>query len=333
VRSSEITRALSPTQAFDLACHVIRTLPSPYLPSFGGATLAHLFDHHGATLIDWIEREARRDVAFRTALSNAWLVGEGVHPAILIRLRVAAGARVHIARRAQRDAVYKAIFESWIVASPQDPIRPGMKPPDLLDLALEDDVEPSSPSEPPADWSRTSTDVPPKVVLGKRLSLLLRFQVLFLKFQFSDPPKPRILQHMVRGVALVWFFGFAVTTVAAPFVLPVLLIALGIISASPVTDLALVVLAFVLATVAAALAGLVTGAVGERRRQTPTIPLYVGFLSLTPHLTLLGLIARSERGLIVAPAVVTGLVVLPFFRRFVRRMRVVLTRGKVVLHA
>src|SRR5688500_4200234 len=72
-RMGQIIRALPPTQAFDLAVHVIRVLPSFYLPSFGGGTLAHLIHHHGATLIDWIELQASRDVDFLDALSSAWI--------------------------------------------------------------------------------------------------------------------------------------------------------------------------------------------------------------------------------------------------------------------
>ena len=39
-RLGQIMRALHPTQAFDLTCHLIRELPGSYLQSFGSGTLA-----------------------------------------------------------------------------------------------------------------------------------------------------------------------------------------------------------------------------------------------------------------------------------------------------
>jgi hypothetical protein len=63
-RLGQIIRALTPTQAFDLACHHIRTLPKSYLPTFGGGALTHLVDYHGAAPIDWTEREASRTSTF-----------------------------------------------------------------------------------------------------------------------------------------------------------------------------------------------------------------------------------------------------------------------------
>ena len=124
---------------------------------------------------------------------------------------------------------------------------------------------------------------------------------------------------------MVWYFWLLLTAISA-LLLPALVVTLCIISASPLTDLIVVALAFVFATVGAAVAGLVTGILAERRREFP-YPLASGaVMSLTPYVTLVGLIARSEHGLVVAPAVVTVLVAAPFVGRLLRRARRVAPR-------
>jgi hypothetical protein len=171
--------------------------------------------------------------------------------------------------------------------------------------------------------SLTAADIPKQLLFAKKLSLATRFQILLLILQYSVSSRPRFLQHMLQGATLVWLHWFLLTTVSARFLLPVLVIALCIISASLVTDLMLAALAFVLATVGAAVAGIVVGGVTEGRRQFPRALVYGG-MSLTPYLTLIGLIARAEHGVIVAPAVVTGLVARPFIWRLARRTRAAL---------
>ncbi len=299
-RLGQIIRALPREQAFDLACHFVHTLPRSCLASFGGGTLAHLVDHHGETLIDWIEREASRDVDFLAALSGAWVAGEGVHPTILIRLRTATGARIRIVRRRERDAAYKAMFERWITGRPQRLMRHREHPVHTRYFVDEVDGETLSHSTPPVARPRAATGVPRGVLHDGR-----------------------VLRNMARGAAMVWFFWFQLT-ISAPLLLPVLVAVLSVVSASPVTDLITVALAFVLGTVGGAVAGLVMGVVIERRRQAPNARAYGGVMTLIPYVTLVGLIARSEHGVVVAPAVVTVLAAHPVVWRFLRKGRAAL---------
>jgi hypothetical protein len=295
-RLGQITRALPPEQAFDLACHFIQALPRFCVASFGGGILAHLVDHHGEALIDWIEREAWRDVDFLAALSGAWVSGEGIHPTILIRLRVATGARIHIVRRPQRDAAYKAMFERWITGRPQRRIRHRKHPLHRWSSVDEPDLDTLSHSTAVAR-PRATTDVPRRVHHDSRA-----------------------LGNMARGAGMVWFFWLDVM-ISTPLLLPVLVAVLCLISASLVTDLIAVALAFVVGTVGGAVAGLVMGIVIERRRQAVNARVYGGVMTLIPYVTLVGLIARSEHGVFVAPAVVTVLAAYPAARRFLRRVR------------
>lgn len=337
-RLGQIIRALPPHQAFDLVCHFMRTLPRSCLPSFGGGIFAHLVDHHGEMLIDCIEREARRDVDFLTALSSAWVAGEGVHPTILIRLRVATGARIHIVRRPQRNAAYKATFERWITGRPQRLIRHRKHPVHMWSFAGEGDLdaverdreatetdrEAVSHSARPVARPRATTDVPMAWLAKMRMELWMRtsmwFQVFMLKLQYGRVNRSPLLPYMAKGAVIVWYFWLLMTMLTAPLVLPVLIAVLCIISASPVTDLIAVALVFILATIGGAVAGLVTGIVAERRRQFTNGLLYGSVLASTPYLTLIGLIARSEHGVVVAPVVVTLLAAGPFvWRLFAER--------------
>jgi hypothetical protein len=285
-------------------CHLIRTLPTFYLPTFGGGALAHLVDHHGETLIDWIEREAAHNVNFRTALSSALVVGEGVHPTLLIRLRVAAGARIRVARRAKRDAVYQTMFEGWVIGHPPRAIRH----PRRTDVPKELLHGKSAPPFVAPPLSRS-------LLFGMRLSTRL------LTFQIGMYDKPRYLRDMAHGAVAVWYSWLLLTIMAARFVLPVLLLVLCIVSASAATDLMLVVLAFVLTTIAAAVAGLVLRPAPQRQHGIPTPLMYLSMLSVIPYLTVVGLIARAEHGIFVAPAAIAGLIVRPYLWRLVRRAR------------
>ena len=305
-RFGQIIRALDPTQAFDLTCHLLRTLPPPYLPTFGGGAVAHLVDYHGTTLIDWIEREARRNVDFRIALSNAWVVGEGVHPSLLVRLRVAAGSRIHIARRAKRDAVYQAMFEGWVSGHPPRLVRHPRRTDGPKRLRHSKSVPSSAPP-------LTLPPLPPDAPWVTKLSVRL------MTFHLNMSSKPRYLRDMACGAVAVWLPWFYMTTMSGRFILPVLLVVLLLVSASPAVDLVVVALAFVLTTVAAAFAGLVSGTITRRQRRFPTTPLYTSLMSAIPYLTLIGLIARAEHGVFAAPATIVALAARPYLWRFVRR--------------
>jgi len=142
------------------------------------------------------------------------------------------------------------------------------------------------------------------------------FSVLPLRLHYSLAGRSPLLWYAAQGALIVWYFWFDLTTTSARLLLPVLVVALGILSASPVTDLIAVALAFVLATVGSAVAGVVTGIVAARRRQFPNPLGYGAVMSLTPCVALIALIARSEHGLVVAPAVVTLLAAGPFVGAF-----------------
>ena len=326
-RLGQIIRALPPEQAFDLVCHFVHTLPRTCLASFGGGTLAHLVDHHGAPLIDWIEREAWRDVDFLAALSGAWVAGERVHPTILIRLRVATGARIHIVRRPERDAAYKAMFERWITGRPQRLMRHRKHPEQMRFFVDARDCEVASHSPRRVAGPRATTDVYMGWLHEGRMRLSMRllmwclvFHVkLQLRLQYGLAGRLPLLRDMTQGALIAWFLWFVWTTISAPLLLPVLIVVLCIISASPVADLIGVALAFILATVGA-------GVVAHRRGQSANGLVYVGVVTLTPYVALIGLIARSEHGVVVAPAVVTVLAARPLVRRFFRKARKALRR-------
>ena len=311
-RLGPIVSALDPTQAFDLACHIVRAVPDAYRPTFVGGALAHLVHHHGEALIDWIEREAQRDVDFLDALSNAWVNGEGVHPTILIRLRVATRARIHIVRPLEHDAIYKGIFERWMMQH--------RAPSHASPLAADALSEPPSLSDLPPAESPPAMDPALGALHWRKTPWQLWYSVL-PRLQRRISRMPRLVQQLAHGASVIWFQWFYLTTIRARLLLPVLLVVLAILSASPVADLMLVALAFVLATVVAALAGLVIGVDRYRRHQFPGALLYVGVVTLSPFVTAMALIARAEHGAIATIALVAGFVSRHLVGRLFRRAR------------
>ena len=321
-RLGQIIRGLPPTQAFDLACHIIRSLPDSYLQAFGGGTVAHLIQHHGATLIDWIEAEAWRDVDFLEALSSAWIAGEDVPPAVLVRLGAATGARIHAVSGPERDARYKTTFERWRTRRPYRR-SPPPRTSRVEEYALEsfgDGVTLSkvATAVPPADGE--AKNAPP---VTKRL-WWVRFAVPYTRLQIYVSTKPRLVRYMAQGALTVWLQWFLATAFAARLLLPTLLVALFITSVSPVADLLLVAAAFVLATAGAALTGLLTGIANQRRGRVGAALPYFAVISLIPYLTAIVLLARTEHGFIVVPAVLVGLVTRQLVWRFFRRARTTL---------
>lgn len=327
-RLGQIIRALHPTQAFDLACHLIRELPGSYLQSFGSGTLAHLIHHHGATLIDWIEREAWRDVDFLDALSNAWIAREDLDAAMLARLRLSTGAGIHIVTRAERDARYRAMFEHWVTRRPYRRAPGPKRPPRVRPSAVESIAERFTPPHPPPASPPRATDAARVTSRTEPRLWWLRWGVLFTRFQVSFLSWPPVVQSMVQGAMLVWLPSFAGTAIAARLLLPTLVVVLSVTSTSPVTDLALVVGACVLATLVAALAGLASGVINQRRGRFTNAPLSLVVIGLVPYLTIFALIARTEHGLIVAPAAPVGLISLSFIVGLVRRARRRLSRAR-----
>jgi hypothetical protein len=83
----------------------------------------------------------------------------------------------------------------------------------------------------------------------------------------------------------------------------------------------LVALAFVVATVAAALAGLVIGLVTKPRHLIFGSPIHVGLMTLSPYATAIALLARAEHGAIAAIAIVAGFLSRSFVRRLFHRAR------------
>ena len=257
-----------------------------------------------------------------------------MHPTVLFRLRVATGAHIHIVRRPERDAAYKAMFERWITRRPQRRARSRRKPAHSRPFAVEAEGEPSSLSALLAQSPTSINDLKAasqaaKAPLSVRLSA--RFSMLLMRLHLAVWGRSRPVQYMAQGALMVWLFWFLLTTSSAPLLLPILVLALCVISASPVADLGLVALAFVVATAGAALAGLVSGVISERRHQLPDPMASVGVISLSPYVTLIALIARSEHGVVVATAIVTGLVSRPIIGRLFRR-RIARQRRSEVLH-
>ena len=323
-RLGQILRAQPPTQAFDLACHVIRALPGSYLQAFGGGTLAHLIHHHGPTLIDWIEREAWRDVDFLDALSHAWIARDDLDPAMLARLRIATGSLIRIVTLSERDARYRAVFEHWVTRRPYRRAPGPKRPPRVRPSAVESIAERFARLHPELASLPAPAEAAKPASRPEKSSWRLRWAVLFARLQVSLMSMPPVARYMVQGALLVWLPWFLATAIAARLLLPTLVVVLGITSTSPVTDLALFLGSVVLATVSAALAGLAIGVLNQRRGQFTGPPLYLAVISLVPYLTILALIARTEHGLIVAPAVLIGLVslsfIVGFFRRAMRRL-------------
>src|SRR5688500_7072262 len=206
-RIGQIIRALPPTQAFDLAVHVIRVLPNSYLPSFGGGTLAHLIRHHGAALIDCIELQAWRDVDFLDALSHAWIAREDLNAEGLTRLRVATGARIHIVTGSERDARYKVMFERWTTRRPYRSAPSRRRPSRLKPYAIESIVERLPRSDPAPASPPTTTGA-----AGTYKSLWRLGSVAsFLQLQAGFLARARVAHHMVQGALVVWFYWITVT--------------------------------------------------------------------------------------------------------------------------
>lgn len=327
-RLGQIIRALHPTQAFDLACHLLRQLPGSCLQSFGSGTLAHLIHHHGATLIDLIERAAWRDVDFLEALSNAWIAREDLDPAVLARLRLATGACIQIVTLPERDARYRAVFEQWKTgrawrSPPSRKPSPRMRPSQMESIA---ERYARLHAELPSLPARTDAA---KSAWGPKQSLWwLRRAVLFTRLQVALLTMPPVARYMAQGAVLAWLPWFLATGIAARLLLPVLVVVLSIASRSPASDLALVVGTTVLTTIGAALAGLAIGVRNQRRGQLTGPPLYLTVISLVPFLTIFALIARTKHGLIVAPAVVVGLISLSFIVGLFQRARRWLNRAR-----
>lgn len=312
-RLGEIMRTLDSTQAFDLACHIVRAVPAVHRPTFVGGALAHLVHHHSEALIDWIEREARRDADFLDALANAWVNGEGVHPTILIRLRLATRARIHLVRSLEHDAIYKGMFERWMMTH--------RAPSDASPLAADVLSEPPSLSALPPAEPPLATDPTLGALHWRKTPWQLWYSVLLMRLHRRISRMPRLVQNLADGAFAVWGQWFYLTTIRAPLVLPVLVVVLAIVSASPVADLMLVALAFVLATVVSALAGFAIGVVRYQRRQFPGALAFVSALTLSPYVTALALIARAEHGAIAVIAIVAGFVSRHIVRRVFRRAR------------
>ena len=149
-RLGRLMRDLHNDQAFDLACHVVRTVPASHLRSFGGGVLAHLVQYHGAGVIDWIEAEASRDVTFLEALSSVSLATEELDPFVMLRLQAATGGCIRIFTREQRDATYRGIFNGSLTSTrkrrARRPPRPARPPP--VSLVRDSGQPPSTEPDP-----------------------------------------------------------------------------------------------------------------------------------------------------------------------------------------
>src|SRR5688572_23192583 len=315
-RIGQILRALPPTQAFDLTVHVIRVLPSSDVPSFGGGTLAQLIHHHGATLIDRIEVQAWRDVNFLDALSHAWIDREDLNPEGLTRLRLATSARIQIVTRSERDAAYRAMFERWMTRRQYRSAPSRKRPSRSKPYAVESIIG----HFPVSARERASSPATMGAATAHKIMRWLRWAGPFLQLQVGLLRRTRVVHHMVQGALVVWFYWITATAISARLVLPTLVLVLLITSISPAADLAVVAGAFVAATMVAALAGVATGVMTQLRRQAPAAMIpYFGAISLAPFVTIIALIARTEHGVIVAPAVVVGMAFHPFIAGFLQR--------------
>ena len=316
-RVGQVIRSLPPPQAFNLTCHIIRSLPASYLQAFGGGTVAHLIHHHGAIVIDWIEGEAWRDIAVLEALSSAWVARDDVPPHVLARLRIATGARIHIVSLSERDATYRKTFANWKARRPRRLARHRAIASRVHDYAVEAAAELAALSEVPSISPRIAPHAPNALREEKGL-WWLQFMVPLVRFQVYIATRPRLVRYLAQGAFIVWLCWAVVTTIMAPLLLPTLLVALVLTSRSPVFDLMLVVGACALATAAAALASLTIGVATRRRAQPTNAPMYIGVISLIPYLTIIVLLARTEHGVIVAPAVLAGVAAGSFAMRFFR---------------
>ena len=327
-RVGQVIRSLPPPQAFNLACHIVRSLPGAYLQRFGGGTLAHLIHHHGATVIDWIEREAWRDVDFLEALSSAWIARDDLPPPLLARLRIATGSGIHIVSLSERDATYTTTFANWRTRRPRRLARRRTKSSRAHDYAVESAAELAAHTAVTSISPRAAPQAPNGLPEEKGL-WWLQFMVPLVRFQVYIATRPPLVRYLAQGVFIVWLCWAVVTTMMAPLLLPTLLVALFITSMSPVFDLMLIVGAFALATAAAALVSLAIGVGSQRRAQPSNAPMYISVMSLIPYLTIIVLLARTEHGVIVAPAVLAGVVFGSFAMRFFRRARAGLRHAPV----
>ena len=100
-RVGEIVRGPDPERAWDLVAALVHASSDDRLGYVGAGPVEDLVNHHGASLIDWIVGEAKRDPRFCEALASIWLVQEDVPPEVLRRTQEATGGRIRVATQAQ----------------------------------------------------------------------------------------------------------------------------------------------------------------------------------------------------------------------------------------
>ena len=319
-RLGQIVRNLPPTQAFDLACHIVSRLPRFYCWTFGGGTLAHLLRHHGAALIDWIEREALRDVRFFEALASACITSEEVDPAVVSRLRAATGARIRVLTEAERDAAYKEMFIRSTTSARNRRVRYRTRPSRVLPLALAGDNDSAIPSV--SSWPSPAMGEAQGRPTSQKVPWWLRYHLVLFELSHTRiARRPSVVHAMAQGVINVSLFWLLLMSTRARTLFPFLIVVLGFTTTTLLVDLVLILGSFLLAAASGALAGLVFSFVSPSPHRVSDALAHIGFLSVIPYLAVLTLIARTERGPIVLAALLGALLLRPFITRWFRKAR------------
>jgi hypothetical protein len=89
---------------------LVRSAPDARLEYVGAGPVEDLVCIHGATLIDRITNEARRDSRFCEALASIWLVLEDIPEAVLSELQAVTNGQIQVATQADIDAANEGLI-------------------------------------------------------------------------------------------------------------------------------------------------------------------------------------------------------------------------------
>jgi len=103
-RVTEIIRGPTAEKAWEIVVALVRSASDAQLEYIGAGPVEDLVCTHGATLIDSIAAEAKRDPRFCEAVASIWLVAEEIPEAVLAKLQAVTNGQMRVATQAEIDA-------------------------------------------------------------------------------------------------------------------------------------------------------------------------------------------------------------------------------------
>jgi hypothetical protein len=108
-RITDIIRGPTADKAWEVVVALVRSAPDQRLEYVGAGPVEDLVCTHGATLIDRITDEARRDPRFCEALASIWLVVEDIPEHVLSQLQAVTNGQIRVATQAAIDAANEGL--------------------------------------------------------------------------------------------------------------------------------------------------------------------------------------------------------------------------------